>query len=728
MSFFFLVFTFIQIDSTDVVFFGGKNVTYFAQIEKVVMVDSAWVHYRDMKLYADSIEYDTKRHVLSAFSKIITAPLETTDTAKTTISYVIFQTEAESIVGLELNYNVDTRKGMMHRANTEISEGFFRGEEIWLVKEKTLNVNQGYYTTCNRNPPHYHFYGSRVRVLMDDMVITQPLILKIGRYPIAIAPFWFFPIGKHRKSGLSPFKVGQSNVDGFYAKNVSYYLVINDYADMTLGLDFMMKRGFYPKLEARYIVDPFASGLLLGTYIREFGTGKVRYSFNANHSSVFFFETNLIARADFQSDERLISDYTEERIEWLKREFLSYAHLSRSFKRFGKVSLSVQQYRDFANDFTDIRLPEAKISFYSRPIFRTWSFSPGLSFGNNIQTARDTWRIEKRSAGLRIGISPPRAFDFGQGFGYSVTKRESLGYLTSSSQSISSATDISSSQFLFQSLNLSEGFSFNENINIKDSISYQSEYNFSTNSSINLYRIFGVEILGLHGLLHRITPSITYSFRPAVRQQGFLGVPRLDTTPLNSSIGFGISNLFQAKLGAEKLKKDICYLNFSSGYNFLNKTLSPIYSTADLYILEQSNLRLMTFLTAVFRVDSLDFTDYSANTNFYYSFSRIDTVTKQESPFSLNLTHFWSPTSNMLTATINFAPRGWQFNISTGSNFKKPWPPADVSIGIVKDLHCWELLINTSGMGTRWAYDFKIRIKAIPEVNVGKGIFGFILP
>ena len=172
------------------------------------MVDSAWVHYRDMKLYADSIEYDTKRHVLSAFSKIITAPLETTDTAKTTISYVIFQTEAESIVGLELNYNVDTRKGMMHRANTEISEGFFRGEEIWLVKEKTLNVNQGYYTTCNRNPPHYHFYGSRVRVLMDDMVITQPLILKIGRYQLRLLLSGSFrlasienPVFRHLRSG-----------------------------------------------------------------------------------------------------------------------------------------------------------------------------------------------------------------------------------------------------------------------------------------------------------------------------------------------------------------------------------------------------------------------------------------------------------------------------------------------------------------------------------------------
>ena len=123
------------------------------------------------------------------------------------------------------------------------------GEEIWLVKERTLNVNQGYYTTCDRYPPHYHFFGSKVRVLMDDMVITQPLVLKIWKIPIAWAPFWFFPIGKHRKSGLSPFKVGQSNTEGFYAKNISYYWVINDYADMTFSLDFMMKKGFYPKVE-----------------------------------------------------------------------------------------------------------------------------------------------------------------------------------------------------------------------------------------------------------------------------------------------------------------------------------------------------------------------------------------------------------------------------------------------------------------------------------------------
>jgi hypothetical protein len=189
-----------------------------------------------------------------------------------------------------------------------------------------------------------------------------------------------------------------------------------------------------------------------------------------------------------------------------------------------------------------------------------------------------------------------------------------------------------------------------------------------------------------------------------------------------------LGNLFQAKIGEDKIKRDLSYINFSSSYNFLNHKITPISGNADFYILQLPSLILNTTLSTVFDLDSIDFTDYATNTNFYYSFSQSDSGSAYQRNFSINLNHFWNRQSNMLSANLTFTLPGWAFNITTGSNFNKPWPPADINVSIAKDLHCWELLFTGSGMGTRWTYDFKFRIKTIPEVNVGKGILNFILP
>ena len=385
-------------------------------------------------------------------------------------------------------------------------------------------------------------------------------------------------------------------------------------------------------------------------------------------------------------------------------------------------------------------MPRLSIGFYSRPIFRSWNISPGISFANNLKiwsdSLGDSLKTETRSANLGLGIAPPQLpfgpLDVSQSFGYSETKEymrsnTQMG-LIDSRRNLNSSSGLGTSQKLFQSINIYENISFNENIQFGDTNIYQSRYSFSTGSNMTFYRIFGIEILGLHGVLHQATPNISYSVQPAVRQKGFFGVPRFDTLPVSSGLSFGLSNLFQAKIGEDKIKRDLSYINFNSSYDFINRKITPISTNADFFILQSSNLNLNLNVGTIFDVYTRDFTDYSTNTNFSYSFFRYDTVSNTQSGLSLNLNHFWNPLSNMISLTLAFSPRSWQLNVTTGSNLKKPWPPADINIGIIKDLHCWELLFTGSGMGTTWRYDFKFRIKQIPEINVGKGIFNFLLP
>lgn len=724
-----------QVDSTNkVVNYSSKNIVYYPNENRIVLLDSARVSYADIEVEADSIEYDIKTKMLSAYKN------------------VHFLTTTDKVDGIELYYNLSTKRGLMHKAKTAVIDGFFEGSEIWLIKEKTLEVMHGYYTTCDRNPPHYHFYGRQLKVFLNDIVIAQPVVLKIGKIPVMAAPFWFFPISKERKSGLLPFKFGQSSVEGRYAKGISYYLVINDYADATFVLDVMEKKGFQPKMEAIYIVNPFARGQILASYIHELDTKRGRYSLNAQHRSQFLFQSYLEAYVDFQSDQSYLPDYAETRAQWLKKELYSQISLNRDFKEIGRTSLLVERRQDYENSTLEWKLPNIAINFYRIPIFADWSITPGVSFANTQKqydsTVNDpherTYSV--RSFGGRFSLANPKtflgAFDLPISVGYKEVNDKYGDSVNVRNRTLNANTGLSSSQTILQALNISEGFGYNHAITFTDITQAGVLYNFNINSNITLFRVFGFERLGLENILHRVTPSIGLNLTPQTTPYRLWGTPRFDTTPQAANVGLAINNFFQGKLRKSDEKKDIATMIFQSNYDLNAKSLSPLAFNSDLYIIRETNSQLVTNISLTYPwekrpLNRVRISAFSINSNFNYSFTKKDTVSKEEQGIRLTLNHFltansdgYSPLvtqSNMLNGAISLLPTGWSINFTTGYNFKEK-KVTDYNFSIWKDLHCWEAFININRFGTQWTYDFKVRIKKIPDVTVGKGILGFILP
>jgi len=179
----------------DIIYYGGKRVIFNAKSEEVLLLDSASVRYREMSVHSDSIRYDVKQHRLTAYAD------------------VLFTSGSENITGNMLVYDVDSRKGMMRSAYTSVENGFFRANEVWLVRERVMNGRGGSYTTCDHNPPHYVFYGPRVKLFMDDVAIAEPMVFKLFNTPLLAAPFWMVPVASKRKSGLLPFKIGNSSTE-----------------------------------------------------------------------------------------------------------------------------------------------------------------------------------------------------------------------------------------------------------------------------------------------------------------------------------------------------------------------------------------------------------------------------------------------------------------------------------------------------------------------------------
>ncbi|MEO0116476.1 MAG: putative LPS assembly protein LptD [candidate division WOR-3 bacterium] len=722
----FILFLISQATDTNIITYYGKKIIYFPKEEKVILLHSAWVRYRDYAIFSDTIVYDLKKTILSAYKG------------------VNFQSATESIFGSEFHFNLKTKRGMMREAKTKTANGYLKGENIYLLKEKTLLAEDCYYTTCDHPNPHYQFYGRRLKILLDDMAITEPILLKIRKFPLAFAPFWFFPIAEKRKSGLLPFKVGQSSLEGYYARGIGYYLVLNDYSDLTFYLDVMQKKGLRPKIEGVYLVRPFAEGNFGLTYIDEWDTKKRRYSANAKHSSVFFFDSDLTYYIDYTSDAKYFPDYAEEKVEWLKQEITNEASLSRRLKKFGKVGFNFKYYHDFPKNATNLLFPAFNFSLYQRPIFKNFGISPSFSasrekFLDRDTTGKDSLRESEDRTSFNLGFYlPPFSFatvNFTNTFAGGRRKREVFlpERREEKIQYLSTNNGLSLSHRLSEGVYLSENFSYSHRLNFAaDSVVPDVGYHFSLSSGLNLYRPYYLSFLTLKGFLHQISPSFSYSYQPRIKTKGIWGIPRFDTLPLNHQIGINIGNNIQGKFGEEEMISNIGNINFGLSYNLNEKKLTPLSVSADFILLNQPNGFSQTFFSFHLPLDSLKPKDFSITTSFSYQFPQFpflpyDTIEKRD-VLTLSINHLYSGRENhMLLYTIGFAPRGWNFTLTSGYNIARK-ERADYSLNLWRDLHCWELLANFSGFGTNWRYDFRLRIKKLPDVAIGKGILDFLLP
>jgi hypothetical protein len=718
----------------DIIYYGCKHLISSVRTEEVLLLDSAWVRYGEMSVHSDSIHYDIKKHELSAYKD------------------VLFTSGSQNITGKVLVYDVDSRKGMMRTAFTAVENGFFRADEVWLVRERVLDARGAAYTTCDHNPPHYVFYGPRVKLLMDDVAIAEPMVFKLFNTPLLAAPFWMVPVASKRRSGLMPFKIGNSQTDGFYSKNLAYYWVINDYSDMTFYADVMTKRGIQGRAEAVYVVTPFAQGNINGSYISEWDTRRRRYSVSAQHrSDRFLFDSQFDGKLDLMSDVTYIPDYSEDQLEWLKPDLFSYGQVSRNLRGLGSVTVLAQQKTEFASHSRWANLPSVRLSFTQRPLFAGWNMSPSASFLHHTQdyldstNTTDTAQTRDLTGNAGVGFLSP-AYKIGPLGTATIAERlaftEGRTYyndsLNKSPRTASSGFSANLDQRFMGTLGLNEAFALTQSDNLRDTLPVNVAYAGNITGRAIFYRVFSATAFGMRGLLHTATPTAGLAYEPKVDSGPLFGRPRL-LDPKTARVNLGFGNSFQAKVDTAGTKRDLGTIGFSTSYNLLDSArgplnrLSPLIGTLSIDPLQGSNLNLSIDASAGFDFDSLDFSkSYSIATTFNMNRIGLDS-SRAERGFQLGLSHTYSHSTggsavHMITGTAAIAIPGWKLSLTDfGFNFTQK-QVTNYGLLLTKDLHCWEAFAKLQKLGTRWSYDFEVRIKKLPDLKVGKGTFGSLLP
>ena len=188
-----------------------------------------------MSLRAQKVELNTASRLVDAYSAEINP--DTSDTKFYNLSAqlqpatipVILQDGSDELYGDYLQYSIDTEKGRIVQTKSAFEQGYCYGRKLLREKKDVYYIDDGYFTTCDADEPHFHFHSSRMKLMEGNKLIAKPVVFYIGRIPLMAIPYYVFPLKKGRHSGFLPFTFGRFERGERYVKNVGYYWAPSDY-------------------------------------------------------------------------------------------------------------------------------------------------------------------------------------------------------------------------------------------------------------------------------------------------------------------------------------------------------------------------------------------------------------------------------------------------------------------------------------------------------------------
>ena len=380
-------------DSIITEFTGGQRKVYY--------YGGATVTYQDMKLTADYIEYDMKTNTVFARGRKDETTGEWKGQPEMTQGKATYKME-------ELRYNFDTKKARITNMITQESEGLLQGEKIKMMPDQSVNMENGMYTVCDLEHPHYYMRLTMAKVVTKptQKTVFGPAYPVIADVPLPIGlPFGFVPQKPTRATGLLMPTFGEEAARGFFVKDAGMYFVLGDYFDLSLTGSYFTLGSYSVDINSRYKVNYKFNGSFSLTYSND-QTGEKsspdfvqskNFGLKWSHSqdSKAHPGTTFSASVNFSSpsNNKYNSRSMDEALQSQVSSSISYSH-----NWNGKFSLSVnalhnQNSRDSSYSFTLPNVTFSVTRFYpfkrknrvgKERFYEKISFGYNTSFQNRI--------------------------------------------------------------------------------------------------------------------------------------------------------------------------------------------------------------------------------------------------------------------------------------------------------------------------------------------------------
>ena len=516
--------------------------------------------------------------------------------------------DSDTYEGTSIKYNFKTQRGFISYAKNSADNKSYTGEKVKKVDKKTFFVQDGKFTTCDADTPHYYFGADKMKIIQGEQIIAKWIFMYIGGVPIPIPlPWGVFPNKTGRASGIIAPSYGQNANQGWYLRNMGYFYVINDYADATLTGDYYFKGGYGMRGRLRYKKRYDFTGNINGGFSNEiqneFGdpdySEQFEWNLNVNHNQTISPTMRLDVRLKFMSSDYL--KYNSPNInDLVRQEIVSNATLSKRWDGSG-LSMTINYNRTQNLESGDITEDLPNLTFSKS---RTYPFQ-----NKNSSSKNKTWYeyigydYSGKFRNNRKKISGESTIHGGLDHSINISASPKLGHF-----SFSPSLNLSSSWYNKRQI---QGYESELDSNGKDSLFYNSydknefntvnTYNFSLSASTKLYGMAQPEILGISAFRHTFEPRLSYSFNPDFSDdkwgyydtyidtsgrivkydkfgnQIFGGAGSGESQRLSISLG----NVFEIKTikdptdtTSESHKIKLLDLSISSGYNFVADSLN----------------------------------------------------------------------------------------------------------------------------------------------------------
>jgi len=335
---------------------------------------NAVITYKDMKLEAGQIEVDWDNQLLTAAARPDTGFL---DTGRTVIDTIIqrgrphFTQGADDFYGEEIAYNMKTRYGRVRGGVTTYEDGYYYGEQFKRLSPDVISVNDGLFTTCDADSPHYHFYAKTLKVMVGKRVVARPVVIYFEDVPCLAAPYGIFPQQRGRTSGILIPTFGESASQGRFLRDLGYYWAISDYMDTQASIDYYERFGILGRggwrYTKRYVLDGDAR---FDFNTQRQGSQRRRdYSLNARHSHILDRNTRLTLSGAYASSRSYVRNVGSVQ-DQLNQQLQSNATLGKSWDNSPwtmNVNVNYTQYLNL--DTWNTTLPAISLSHRTGQLF-----------------------------------------------------------------------------------------------------------------------------------------------------------------------------------------------------------------------------------------------------------------------------------------------------------------------------------------------------------------------
>ncbi len=232
---------------------SGKNkdsLVYDVRSKRVYIYTEGDVTYQDMNLTADFMQMDMTTREIYAYGKSDTARSGEVD-----INRPVFTQGGTSYTMDTITYNIGSGKAKIKGVATQEGDGWLVGGHVKKMKDNTINISDGKYTTCDHTDhPHFHLQMTRAKVIPGQKVVTGPAYLVLEDVPIYFLgiPEGFFPISSGPKSGLLMPTYGEDATKGFFFRDLGYYFTFGDHMDLALQGGIYTLGSWEASAESRY--------------------------------------------------------------------------------------------------------------------------------------------------------------------------------------------------------------------------------------------------------------------------------------------------------------------------------------------------------------------------------------------------------------------------------------------------------------------------------------------